>query len=309
MDIQQIVNLVIWGFIFIILIFKFIRSIRIVPNRFAFIVERFGKYHRTLEPGFHALLPFIDHVAYIQDLKEKTIVVPPQECFTNDNVKVEVDGVIYISVVHPKNASYGIADYRYAAMQLAQTTTRSVIGTLELDRTFEERDVINTSVMNVLQKVSEIWGIRLHRFEVKNIVPPKSVNDAMEKQMSAEREKRAIIAQAEGVKQGKINRSEGLMREMVNKSEGEKQRKINEATGKAKEIETLAFATAASIEKIADAITVFNGEKAVQLRLIQDYLSQYGNLAKPGTQVLLPKDLSDLNALLQSVAISDKEVL
>ena len=288
-------------------IYRLVRSIRLVPTKTAEIVERLGKYSTTLEPGFHPLIPFIDKVAFIQDLKEETLPVPPQECFTKDNVRVEVDGVIYISVVNPVNASYGITQYHFAISQLAQTTTRSIIGTLELDRTFEERDLISSKVLEVMLEIEEAWGVKVHRYEVKNIVPPISVKRAMEQQMTAERDRRALISKSEGDKQSRINRSEGLKAEMVNKSEGEKMKQINEAEGKASEIEAIAKATAESIAKLAAAISTDGGKEAVSLRLSQDYLTQLNNLATTDTKVLLPADLTKLDELLSSLGLKAKK--
>ncbi|MHC4944211.1 MAG: SPFH domain-containing protein [Planctomycetota bacterium] len=300
----EIFNLAVWGILFLVLIIKFFQSIRLVPTKFAYIVERLGKYHKTLGPGFHALIPFVDRVAFIRDLKEETVDVPPQECFTRDEVKVEVDGVIYISVVDPVKASYGVTDYSFAAMQLAQTTTRSVIGTLELDRTFEERDLISAKVVEVLEKAGEIWGIRVHRYEIKNLAPPPTVREAMEKQVTAERNRRAIVAQSEGDKQSRINKSEGRRLELINRSEGEMQRTINEAQGKAQEIQSIAEATAESIEKIAAAISLPGGEASVRLQLAEKYLKRLKTLAQEKTHVLLPADLTDLESLLKSIDLS-----
>lgn len=301
--IEQTVNFAIWGVMFLILIVQLLRSIKLVPTKFAYVVERLGRYHRTLGPGFHTLLPFLEKVTYIQTLKEETIDVPPQECFTNDNVRVEVDGVMYISINDPVKASYGVVDYRYAAMQLAQTTIRSIIGTLELDKTFEERDMISGRVVNVLTEAGELWGIKVHRYEIKNIVPPKTVQDAMEKQVSAERQKRAIISQSEGVMQSRINKSEGHKTSLINQSEGEKQKRINEAEGKANEILALAAATAESIELVGNAVHQEHGEHALLLQLSQKYLERLGALAKPETTVLLPADLTNLDKLLESLGI------
>ena len=300
----EIFNLIIWGILFLVLIFKFLRSIRLVPTKFAYIVERLGRYHKTLGPGFHALIPFVDRVAFIQDLREETVDVPPQECFTRDEVKVEVDGVVYMSVTDPVKASYGITNYSFAAVQLAQTTTRSVIGTLELDRTFEERDLISAKVVEVLEKTGETWGIRVHRYEIKNLAPPPTVREAMEKQVTAERNRRAIVAQSEGDKQSRINTSEGRRLELINRSEGEMQRMINEAQGRAQEILSIAEATAQSIEKIAAAISLPGGESSVRLQLAEKYLKQLRTLARSDTQVLLPADLTDLEALLKSIELS-----
>jgi len=309
MDINQIdkldlVVLVIWGTIFLYLAYKFIQAICLVPTKSAYVVERLGKYRCTLEAGFHVLLPFIDRVAFIQDLKEETIDVPPQECFSKDEVNVEVDGVIYIQVVDALKASYGITDYRFAAMQLAQTTTRSVIGTLDLDRTFEERDLISAKVVDVLDKAGEAWGIRVHRYEIKNITPPLTVKNAMEMQVNAEREKRAILAKSLGDKASRINRSEGLKTEMINISEGEKQRRINAAEGRAAEILAIAKATGESIEKVAESIEQPGGEQALNLQLQEQYLQQMSGLGKEGRKVILPENLLDFNSWLKKVSVT-----
>ncbi|MBL7664419.1 MAG: hypothetical protein JNM93_04755 [Bacteriovoracaceae bacterium] len=297
-------NFIIWSVTFIIVVFKFLQSICLVPTKTSYIVERFGKYHRTLEAGFHALIPFVDQVAYKLDLKEETVDVPPQECFSKDEVNVEVDGVIYISVVDPVKAAYGVTHYKYAATQLAQTTTRSIIGTLELDRTFEERDVISAKVVEVLEAAGHTWGIRVHRYEVKNLVPPKTVKNAMEKQVTAERNKRAILAKSEGDKLAKINKSEGLKMEMINLSEGEMQKRINEAEGKASEILTIAKATAESIKKVGHALHQKGGEEAYKLQISELFLEKIDKLAKPGTEVILPANLTDFNGWLKNIGIS-----
>ncbi|HCD14331.1 MULTISPECIES: SPFH domain-containing protein [Shewanella] len=296
----------IWGLIFLVFIIKLFQSIRLVPTKSAFIVERLGKYHMTLDAGFHALLPFIDKVAYIHDLKEETIDVPPQECFSSDEVNVEVDGVIYISVVDPVKASYGVTDYRYAAIQLAQTTTRSVIGTLELDRTFEERDLISAKVVEVLDQAGASWGIRVHRYEIKNITPPETVKNAMEMQVNAERERRALLAKSEGDKQSKINRSEGLKQEMINHSEGEMQRRINEAEGKAEEILAIARATAGSIEKLAEVIAAPGGKNALRMQLGEQYLAQLSGLSKPGSKIVLPGNMVDFESWMASIGLTEE---
>ncbi len=301
---SEIFNLAVWGILFLVLIVKFFQSIRLVPTQSAYIVERLGRYSKTLGPGFHALVPFVDRVAFIRDLKEETVDVPPQECFTRDEVQVEVDGVIYMSVTDPVKASYGVTDYSFAAMQLAQTTTRSVIGTLELDRTFEERDLISSKVVEVLEKAGEQWGLRVHRYEIKNLAPPPTVKEAMEKQVTAERNRRAIVAQSEGDKQSRINTSEGRKFELINRSEGEMQRTINEAQGRAQEIRSIAEATARSIEQIASAISVPGGQSSVRLQLAEKYLKQLRNLARDNTHVLLPADLTNLEGLLKSIELS-----
>jgi len=296
--------MIVWAVIFLVLAYKFIQAICLVPTKSAYVIERLGNYKCTLEAGFHALIPFVDRVAYVQDLKEETIDVPPQECFSKDEVNVEVDGVIYIQVVDAVKASYGITDYRFAAMQLAQTTTRSVIGTLELDRTFEERDLISAKVVDVLDKAGESWGIRVHRYEIKNITPPLTVKNAMELQVNAERERRAILAKSLGDKQSRINRSEGLKAEMVNISEGEMQRRINAAEGKAEEIKSIAKATGESIAKVAAAITQPGGEQAIEMQLKEQYLLQMEGLCKADRKVILPANLLDFEQWLSSLGMS-----
>ncbi|WP_198782115.1 MULTISPECIES: stomatin-like protein [Shewanella] len=296
----------IWGLIFAIFVIKLFQSIRLVPTKSAYIVERLGKYHSTLDAGFHTLIPFVDKVAYIHDLKEETIDVPPQECFSSDEVNVEVDGVIYISVIDPVKASYGITDYRYAAIQLAQTTTRSVIGTLDLDRTFEERDVISAKVVEVLDQAGAMWGIRVHRYEIKNITPPETVKNAMEMQVNAERERRALLAKSEGDKQSKINRSEGIKAETVNRSEGEMQRRINEAEGKAEEILTLSRATAESIERLAAVIAAPGGHNALRMQLGEQYMKQLDGLSHKSSRVVLPGNMVDFDYWMNSIGLKEK---
>jgi len=297
------ISLAVWIILGLICVVQLGRSFRMVPTRKAYIVERLGKYKQTLGPGFHLLMPFFDKVAYIQDLREVAIDVPPQDCFTKDNVRVEVDGVLYISVTNAVNSSYGITNYQWGAIQLAQTTTRSVIGTLELDRTFEERDAVSSRVVSVLNEVSENWGIQVHRYEVKNIVVPNTVRDSMEAQMSAERERRALIARSEGDKQSRINASEGKKMEAINKSEGEKQRRINEAEGRAEELLAIARATAESIEKLGAAMSAPGGEEAIKLRLSESYLGKLQHLARPDKRIIIPADMSRVDQLLAAVGL------
>jgi regulator of protease activity HflC (stomatin/prohibitin superfamily) len=292
-----------WGFIFLLLIYKFIKSICLVPTQSAYVVETFGRYSKTLGPGFHALIPFVDRVAFIQNLKEMTIDVPPQTCFSRDEVKVEVDGVLYITVVDPSKASYGITDYAYASMELAQTTTRSVIGTLDLDKTFEEREFISAKVVEVLEKAGMTWGIRVHRYEIRNITPPDTVRLAMEKQVTAERELRAILAKSEGDKQSTINVSEGEKTEMINHSEGEMIKMTNEAEGSAQEILELAGATAESIRKIAGAVSLEHGEEAIKLRLMEKYIGTIKNLADAETRVIIPSNIVDFDGWMRTVGL------
>lgn len=278
----------------------FISSIKIVPQRQAFIVERFGKYKETLNAGFNILVPFADKVAYKHTLKEQAIDVASQICITRDNISVEVDGVLYLQVIDPQKASYGIDNYKFASIQIAQTTMRSIVGKLELDRTFEERDVINTNIVEAVDKASEPWGVKVTRYEVKNIIPPQSIKDAMEKQMRAEREKRAIIAESEGAKQSKINNAEGDKQELIARSEGEKQRKINEAEGKAAEIEAVAIATANGIKKIAEAINSQGGIDAVNLRIAEQYLLEFGKLASTNNTMIIPSNLADISSVIST---------
>lgn len=307
MEIIETISKVLLGLFSIYVMYQFVRSLRLVPNQFAYIVERLGNYHKTLGPGFHALIPFIDKVVYKQDLREETIEVEPQECFTKDNVKVEVDGVIYLSVMDPVNASYGVTNYRYAAVQLAQTTTRSVLGNMELDQTFEERAAMSKEVVKVLSEVENVWGIKVHRYEIKNIVTPRTVQKAMERQMTAERDRRAIIAKSEGVKGSKVNDAEGMRAEIINISEAEMQRRINEAEGYAEEILSIAEATAKSIEEVADALSQPKGTEAMKLKLSEKYLEVLSGLGRNENQVILPKDISNYDALMEGLSLKDLE--
>lgn len=307
MDKLFYISIALWSLFGFYLAVKLLRSVRMVPNKTELIVERLGRYHETLGPGLHVLVPFFDRVAFTVDMKEESIEVPPQDCFTKDNVRVEVDGIVYMSATNAKQASYGITDYRFAAIQLAQTTTRAVVGTLELDRTFEERDVVNQRVIAALNEVSAAWGIKVHRYEVKNIVPPASVKSAMERQMGAERDKRALLARAEGEKQSRINDSEGKKQEMINRSLGEMQRRVNEAEGKAQEIVALAQATADAIRLNGEAIASNGGTEAVNLRLSQQYISKLGALSR-GANVVLPADLTSVDDLLKGLGLDKTAV-
>jgi len=301
---MEVFNLSVWGIFFFIVIVGFFRAIRLVPTKRAFIVERLGKYRVTLRAGFHALMPFLDKVTFQLDLKEETVDVPPQDCFTKDEVKVEVDGVMYISVVDPVRAAYGITNYREAAVQLAQTTIRSVIGTIELDRTFEEREIISARVVQVLAEAGENWGVQVHRYEIKNITPPDSVRVAMERQVTAERDRRALVAKAEGDRQARINRSEGDKMELINRSEGEMQSRINQAEGQAGAILALAEATAESLKVVARAVSQPSGDSAMRLQLVERYLNSLSQLAREDVNVLLPADLSRLDGLLAGAGLN-----
>lgn len=305
MEILEFISQIILGLFAVYLIYMFLRSLRLVPNQYAYIVERLGNYQKTLGPGFHALIPFLDKVVYKQDLREETIEVEPQECFTKDNVKVEVDGVVYLSVMDPVNASYGTTDYRYAAVQLAQTTTRSVIGMMDLDETFEERARMSREVVDVLSEVEQPWGIKVHRYEIKNINTPRTVQKAMERQMTAERDRRAVIAKSEGVQGSKVNDAEGMKREIINISEAEMQRRINEAEGVANEIEAIAEATAVSIEQIAGALSQPKGTEAMQLQLAEKYLDVLSGLGKESNRIILPKDITDYDKLMEGLSLQE----
>jgi len=283
----------------IILVFILIATmIKIVPQRTAIIVERLGKFKSVYSAGFQVLIPFIDKVRYRHTLKEQAIDVASQTCITKDNIAVEVDGVLYLQVLDPQKASYGIDNYRFASIQIAQTTMRSVIGKLELDKTFEERESINATIVAAVDKASDPWGVKVTRYEVKNIVPPQSIKDAMEKQMRAEREKRAIIAESEGTRQAKINVADGDKQEFILRSEGEKQKRINEAAGRASEIEQVAIATANGLKAISKSISEENGLNAVNLRIAEQYLNEFGNLAKENNTIILPSNLADISSII-----------
>ncbi|MFW5642389.1 MAG: SPFH domain-containing protein [Alkalispirochaeta sp.] len=292
---------IVLGLLGLIIVVALIRSIRIVPAQSVLVVERLGKYATTLQAGFHVLVPFIDRVAYTHSLKEQAVDVPTQPCFTWDNVKVDVDGVLYFRVVDPKKASYGITDFRYATIQLAQTTMRSVIGKLELDKTFEERNAINAAIVTEVDAASAEWGVDVTRYEIQNISVPADILQAMEAQLRAERDKRAQIARSLGEMESKVNYSVGEMEEAINRSEGEKEKWINEAEGKAAEIRALATATANSLSRLAEALDTEGGDEALSLQLAEQYIGELRNLARSGTEVVLPMDLSDLDSVFSSI--------
>ncbi len=289
----------------LIVIFK---TAKVIPQKEAYIIERLGKYQGTLNAGFHILIPFLDKVAYKHTLKEQAIDVPPQVCITKDNISVEVDGILYMQVLDAQRASYGIDNYRFASTQLAQTTMRSVIGKMELDKTFEERDNINGAIVEAVDKASDPWGVKVTRYEVKNIIPPQSIKDAMERQMKAERDKRAAIAESEGDRQSRINRAEGMKKEAIFVSEGEMQKRINEAEGRSQEILKIATATAESIKKVAESINLEGGADAVNLRVAEQYISEFGKIAKESTSLVIPTDLSDIAGTVKALGkFSNKE--
>jgi regulator of protease activity HflC (stomatin/prohibitin superfamily) len=285
-----------------IIVVALFKTAQIVPQRSAYIIERLGRYARTLDAGFHILIPFIDRVAYRQTLKEEAIDVPKQQCITRDNISVSVDGVLYLQVVDPHAASYGIADYHYATASLAQTTLRSVIGQIELDKTFEERAKINEEVVKALDEAANPWGVKVLRYEIADIVVPTTITDALEQQMRAERERRAVVARSEGQRQEQINVSEGEKIQIINLSEAQKQKQINEAEGKAREIQMLAEATAQGIERIATAINQPGGKEAVSLRIAEQYVREFGNLAKTNNTMILPAELSNIGGVVAGLA-------
>jgi len=270
----------------------------VVPQQSAYVVERLGKYAATLDAGFHILLPFIDRIRYKHSLKETAIDIPEQVCITRDNVQVSVDGILYLKVLNPQRASYGINDYNFALIQLGQTTLRSEIGKIELDRTFEERTNINIQVVNELDKASDPWGVKVLRYEIKNITPPKGVLDAMEKQMRAEREKRAVILTSEGERDAAINQAEGEKQQVIKASEAKKQQQINEADGAAAAILAIAQATAEGLRKVAETIRVPGGQEAVQLRVAEQYITKFGELAKTTNTLILPASVSDVGSMI-----------
>lgn len=270
----------------------------VVPQQSAYVVERLGKYSSTLNAGLHILVPFIDVIRYKHSLKENAIDVPEQICITNDNVQVGVDGILYLKVLDAQRASYGIADFQFAISQLAQTTLRSEIGKIVLDRTFEERSTINVSIVNELDKASLPWGVKVMRYEIRNINPPQDVINAMEKQMRAEREKRAVILGSEGQRDAAINEAEGEKQQVIKASEAKKQQQINEAEGEASAILAIATATSEGIRKVAEAIQDPGGFEAVQLRVAEQYIEEFGELAKASNTLVLPASVADVGSMI-----------
>ncbi|MBL8142295.1 MAG: paraslipin [Acidobacteria bacterium] len=270
----------------------------VVPQQSAYVVERLGRYATTLDAGFHVLTPFVDVVRYRYSLKEQAIDIPAQVCITRDNVQVGVDGVLYLKVMNAERASYGISDFNFAISQLAQTTLRSEIGKIDLDKTFEERTNINTAVVSELDKASEPWGVKVLRYEIKNITPPSDVLAAMEKQMRAEREKRAVILKSEGERDAAINTADGAKQEVIKASEAKRQQQINEAEGKASEIKAIADATAEGIRKVAETIQMPGGMEAVQLRVAEQYIREFGQIAKESNTVVLPANVADVGSMI-----------
>jgi regulator of protease activity HflC (stomatin/prohibitin superfamily) len=283
------------AFVAIIILLK---TAIVVPQQNGYVVERLGKFSRTLRAGFHILIPFIERVAYKHSLKEQAADIDEQVCITKDNVQVGVDGVLYMQVLDPGRASYGIGNYMFAISQLAQTTLRSEIGKIDLDRTFEERGTINQNVVAELDKASDPWGVKVLRYEIKNINPPQDVLGAMEKQMRAEREKRAVILNSEGERDAKINQAEGEKQRVIKESEAVKTQQINEAQGEAEAILAVATATAEGLRRVATAVVAQGGAEAMQLRIAEQYISQFGNLAKTGNTFVVPANLGDLTSMM-----------
>ena len=286
-----------------------VKTAVVVPQQNAFIVENLGRYSRALGAGFHILIPFLERVAYRHSLKEQAIDVEEQICITSDNVQVGVDGVLYLQVMDARKASYGIGEYLFAIAQLAQTTLRSEIGKIELDKTFEERSHINLRVVEELDQASNPWGVKVLRYEIKNINPPRDVLTAMEKQMRAEREKRATVLASEGERDAQINEAEGEKQRVIKESEAAKQQQINEAEGEAAAILAVAEATAEGLKKVAAALTAEGGDKAMQLRVAEDYLERFGNLAREGNTLIVPANLSDVSSMIGAATTVFKQSL
>ena len=285
------------GVVFVVIIIL-VKTAVVVPQQNAFVVERLGKYAKTLNAGFHILIPFIEKIAYRHTLKEQAADIAEQICITKDNVQVGVDGVLYMQVLDPGRASYGIGNYMFAISQLAQTTLRSEIGKIDLDRTFEERSTINQNVVAELDKASDPWGVKVLRYEIKNINPPQDVLGAMEKQMRAEREKRAVILQSEGQRDAQINEAEGEKQRVIKESEAFKQQQINEAQGEAEAIMAVATATAEGLRRVAKSVTDQGGPEAMQLRIAEQYITEFGKLAKTGNTYVVPANLGDLTSMM-----------
>ncbi len=275
-----------------------LRTIRIIPQQNAYVVERLGKYSRTLQAGLNVVIPFLDSIRYKHNLKEIVLDIPEQICITKDNVQVGIDGVLFFRVIDPANASYGVHNFVQAIVQIAQTTLRSEIGKLDLDRTFEEREHINNALVMALDKATDPWGVKVLRYEIKSITPPQDVLAAMEKQMRAEREKRAKILESEGDRDSKINRAEGVKQETIKNSEAEKQKKINEAEGQAAAIFAVAKATADGLKMVSDILKGPGGADAARLRVAEEYVKQFGELARKTTTMIVPASASEMSGML-----------
>jgi regulator of protease activity HflC (stomatin/prohibitin superfamily) len=300
---MEIVTLLFLGFAVIFVLM----TVKIVPQQEVYVVERLGKFNRTIEAGLHIIIPFIDRVAYRTALKEMVLDIPPQICITKDNVQVTVDGVIFYRVIDPKSASYGVNNYVFAIIQLAQTTLRSEIGKIDLDKTFEERERINTAIVMSIDAATQPWGVKVLRYEIKSINPPKDVLDAMEKQMRAEREKRARILESEGMRDSLINNAEGRKQDMIKQSEADKQRQINQALGQAEAITSISKASADGIRMIASALGSEGGRDAAALKVAEEYVKQLGTMATNSDILIVPSNVSDPSAMIASAfSVFDK---
>ena len=301
--------LIVTAVVVVLVVMVIAKTAIVVPQQSAYVVEYLGKYRKTIKAGFHILIPFVERVAYRHNLKERAVDIQEQICITRDNVQVGVDGVLYLKVLDAQRASYGIGDYIFAIGQLAQTTLRSEIGKIDLDRTFEERGTINTSVVMELDKASDPWGVKVLRYEIKNINPPQDVLSAMEKQMRAEREKRAVVLTSEGERDAKINEAEGAKQQIIKESEAAKQQKINEAEGEAEAILSVSTATGEGIRRVAIALETAGGDKAMQLRIAEQYIEEFGRLAKTGNTFVVPSNLSDIASMIAlATGIAKKDV-
>jgi len=291
-------TVIVVGFTALVVLIIIAKTAVVVPQQSAYVIERLGRFSGVIQAGFHILWPFFDVIRYRHSLKEEAIDIPAQVCITRDNVQVGVDGILYLKVMNPERASYGISNYVFAIVQLAQTTLRSEIGKIDLDKTFEERMNINLQVVQELDKASEPWGVKVLRYEIKNITPPHDVLAAMEKQMRAEREKRAVILTSEGARDANINNAEGEKQQVIKASEARRQQQINEAEGQASAILAVANATAEGIRKVAEAIKQPGGVEATQLRVAEQYVDRFGELAKAGTTVILPANVADVASMV-----------
>jgi len=292
-------TLIVFGVLALVVLIIIAKAAVVVPQQNAYVVERLGKYHTSMLAGFYVLLPFVDSIRYKHTLKEQAIDIPEQVCITRDNVQVGVDGVLYLKVLNAERASYGISDYVYALIQLAQTTLRSEVGKIDLDRTFEERTHINGQVVSELDKASDPWGVKVLRYEIKNITPPADILNAMEKQMRAEREKRATILESEGNRDSAINVAEGQKQQVIKESEASRQQQINEAEGEASAILAVAKATAEGIQKVAGTVKEPGGMEAMQLRIAEQYLTRFGDLANASsTTLVVPANVADVASMV-----------
>lgn len=283
-------------------------AIKIVPQQHAYVVERLGRYSRTLEPGPHFVIPFVDRVRIQHSLKEFVLDIPEQVCITRDNVQVTIDGVLFFRVIDPVKASYGINNYAQAVIQLAQTTLRSEIGKLDLDRSFEERETINRNVIMAIDAATDPWGVKVLRYEIKSIAPPREILDAMEKQMRAEREKRAKILESEGDRDSKINRAEGYKQETIKTSEADRIRQINESEGQASAISAIAQATANGLKQLGEALNGPGGDAAGRLRVAEEYIKQFSAIATDARAIIVPASVSDPSSFIATAMAAYNQV-